>query len=169
MLHLMHAYRPALRQSVKWRFKLFDKITGHTVNHPHSPLYSQGRHRQKGERETLAGLMKSSPSRSHSRGAVWIPPGRQPPSLSVSPSLSLEASACTAKHVWVFHSRAQIHTWCLADNILRRLTNACNDKRAKARGLNSTYACCSTFCGTRLQTKSQTRHTHEIHKQELAA
>lgn len=59
--------------------------------------------KDRGQRQKLAALMKSSPSWSHSTEPVSIPPGTLPPALSVSPALSLMvkllALACTYKHV----------------------------------------------------------------------
>lgn len=90
---------------------LTGKITWHTVNLPHSLMYSWRKTATEGkggggerEWEKLTGLMKSSPSRSHSIEAAWIPPGMLPVSLSVSLMQKPLASACTSKHVF-FHVR----------------------------------------------------------------
>lgn len=65
---------------------LTSKITWHTVELPRSFMYSWGKATTEGGggREKLTGLMKSSPSWSHSIEAAWIPPGMLPLSLSVS-------------------------------------------------------------------------------------
>lgn len=92
---------------------LKSKFTCDTVNHHHGPIYSQ-RETDRGEREKLAGLMKSSPSRSHSTEPVWIPPGMLPPALSVSPSISCRSPwprpAHPSMYLYFSHMHTHAHT-----------------------------------------------------------
>lgn len=95
------------------RFKLFDKKDSLTYSKSPSQTYLEPeRDRNWGEGEELAGLMKSSPSRSHSTEAVWIPPGMLPPPPSASPSLARRSPWPRPAHPSMsrYFSHMPIHT-----------------------------------------------------------